>query len=264
MIRDLNLHLFQWRVLPGDIDGNLQKAGQLIAAAGPGPGDLIVLPEMYPCGFFYRALEQMARRSDRVLDWMSETARGYRSGLSGSLPVLTGEGIANRMVFLDERGEILAGYDKIHLFSLMEEDRYFVPGNHVVTLSWSGWRLGLAVCFDLRFPEIFRRLYEEGAELAIVSAQWPLERIGHFKDLVKVRAMENQFFLAACNSCGEDSKGIVLGGESLVAGPSGEIVDVLDKGEGFLSRRISLGDVEETREKFPVVRHRRSDMFGVR
>jgi len=244
------------------VEGNLQKARDLIEKANPEESDLVVLPEMFPCGFVYRSLDHIAKKSVEVLDWMSEVARCYRLGLAGSLPTLIGNGIANTMVFMDKSGDVLAGYDKIHLFPATGEDKYFAPGNRTVVLSWEGITIGLVICFDLRFPEMARRLCEEGVQMVAVSAQWPLERVDHFRDLVRVRAMENQIFVAACNSCGEDDEGMVLGGESMVAGPSGEIHGALGIEEGVLSLKISLDEVEKIRERFPVVKCRRKDIFS--
>ncbi len=261
MDQNLELNLVQWRVIPGDPDGNLGKAEELLALARPKPGGIILLPEMFPSGFYYENLAGMARRSGEILGWMSEKARFFESCLAGTLPTLRAGAIANTMVLFDEKGKMRGTYDKIHLFSLAGEEKAFVPGNRVVIVTWKDISIGLAVCFDLRFPEMARRLLDEGTELMIVSAQWPLERLDHFRDLVRVRAIENQFFVAACNSCGEDDRGLVLGGGSMVAGPSGKVYGVFGSDEGVLSLRVPLKEVEQNRNSFPVVRQRRKDLF---
>lgn len=261
MKETLDLHLVQWRVIPGDLEGNLRKADELLARAGPGEGSLILFPEMFSSGFCYRDLPLMARRSGEVLGWMAETARGRRCALAGSFPTVSGGKVANTLTVVDERGVVRGAYDKIHLFPPTGEEEHFTPGKRTVTFSWAGVGLGLAVCFDLRFPEVGRRLLEGGASVMLVSSQWPLERLDQFRDFVRVRAMENQFFVAACNSCGEDGAGMVLGGGSMVAGPRGEILGVLGPGEGVLSLSVFPGEVRESREKFPVVESRRPDLF---
>jgi len=261
MKQDLDLNLVQWRVIPGDPERNLGKAKELLDLAGPKKGSLILLPEMFSSGFYYRDLGRIAGRSAETLRWMSETARFFGSCLAGSLPTLGAEGIANTMAFFDEKGAVRGTYYKIHLFPSTGEEEAFVSGSRTATVAWKGICIGLAICFDLRFPEMGRRLLDDGAELMIVSAQWPLERLDHFRDLVKVRAIENQFFVAACNSCGEDGRGQVLGGGSMVAGPSGEVYGVLGTEEGVLSLSVPFGEVERSREGFPVVKRRRRDLF---
>jgi len=121
--------------------------------------------------------------------------------------------------------------------------------------------VGLAICFDLRFPEMTRKLCDDGARIVLVSAQWPRARVDHFRDLTRVRAMENQMYIVSCNSCGDDGKGLVLGGGSTVVGPSGEVKGVLGDEEGVLTVNIDLEDVERTRESFPVLKVRRKDVF---
>lgn len=259
---DLDLVLVQWRVVPGDPDANLSKAKALLAQTKPKRESIILLPEMFSCGFFYRDLERIAAKSGETLEWMSQTARFFGSCLSGSLPVLTDCGVVNRMVFFDEEGKMCGAYDKVHLFPPTGEEDFFVAGDRAVTLTWKGIGIGLAICFDLRFPEFGRCLLDEGTKIMVVSAQWPSERLDHFRDLVKVRALENQFFVAACNSCGEDGKGHVLGGSSMVAGPSGEVRGALGtREEGVLSLNLPLGEVDRSRERFPVVKRRRLDLY---
>jgi predicted amidohydrolase len=126
---------------------------------------------------------------------------------------------------------------------------------------WNGHDVGLAICFDLRFPEITRELCDRGAKLVLLSAQWPLARVDHFRDFTRVRAMENQMFIASCNSCGDDGKGLTLGGGSTVVGPSGEVMGVLGEEEGILTVKIDLDEVERVRESFPVLKVRRKDLW---
>ncbi|MBN2720768.1 MAG: hypothetical protein JXR72_06685 [Proteobacteria bacterium] len=257
----MDLHLVQWGVIPGEPEANLGLARDLLDRTRPEKGSLILLPEMFPCGFHYPGLAAAASRAAEIIGWMADAARLFRSCLTGSLPAAVSGGIANTMVFLDEKGNVSGAYDKIHLFPPAGEEDFFVPGDHTVVLSREDMNVGLAICFDLRFPEMGRRLADQGARLMAVSAYWPLERLGHFSDLVKVRAMENQFFVAGCNSCGKDAKGVAIGGGSMVAGPSGEIRGVLGREEGVLSVTVEPLEVERTRERFPVLSRRRKDLF---
>ena len=262
MNNKLTLHLIQWRILPGDVEGNLDRAEELIRSASPEKGDLVLLPEMFPSGFYYTDLGKMAEEYQAVVRWMGVIAARYEAGVAGSVPFNSHEGVTNTMVLVDKAGDIAASYDKVHLFYVADEDQHFTPGQRTVVAEWEGLDVGLAICFDLRFPELTRKLCDDGARMVLVSAQWPLPRVDHFRDLTRVRAMENQMYVVSCNSCGDDDKGLVLGGGSTVVGPSGEVKGVLGDEEGVLTVTIDLDEVEKTRESFPVLKVRRKDLFG--
>jgi len=262
MNKKLTIHLVQWRVIPGDIEGNFHRAAQWIKSAAPDKGDLILLPELFASGFYYTALGKMAEEYDSVLRWMGETAALYEASVAGSAAVLREDGIANTMILVDRTGGTVASYDKAHLFFAGDEDLHFIPGKEVVLASHEGVVAGLAICFDLRFPEMTRKLCDDGARIVLISAQWPRARVDHFRDFVRVRAMENQLFIAACNSCGDDDKGLAMGGNSLVIGPEGEVRGSLGEEEGVLSVTIDIDDVHRARDRFPVLKVRRGDLFG--
>ncbi len=234
---------------------------RLIDRADPGSGDIILLPEMFPSGFYYEDLDGMADEAPRVMEWMSATAAGRSLAIAGSIPEKGEGGILNSFVFVNEKGEPMGSYTKVHLFPLAGEDHFFVPGGKAVTFSWNDVTMGLLTCFDLRFPEMARKLCLGGARIVLVSAQWPEARIGHFTDLVRIRAMENQLYIAAANSCGDDEKGLVLGGHSLIAGPMGEVVVMMGVGEGTVSGQVDALDVARVRERFPVLSLRRPEVY---
>ena len=261
MSNPLTIHLIQWRIIPGNIDGNLDTARRLIAAASPEEGDLVLLPELFPSGFYYSDLEKMAGEQETVVKWMGATAAQYEAAIAGSLPTLGPEGVANTLMLVEKTGQVLASYDKIHLFFVADENLHFVSGQNTVGARWRGIDMGMAICFDLRFPELTRDLCDRGGQLILVPAQWPRARVDHFRDFARVRAMENQVFVAACNSCGDDDKGLVLGGGSTVVGPAGDVKGVLGDEEGVLTVTIDLEEVERVRSSFPVLKVRRKDLF---
>ncbi|MDF1526407.1 MAG: carbon-nitrogen family hydrolase [bacterium] len=262
MNNKLTIHLIQWRIRPGDVEGNLNRAEELIASASPGRGDLVLLPEMFSSGFYYTDLVKMAEKYEAVVRWMGVIAARYKAGVAGSVGYNSPEGVTNTMVLVDKSGKVVASYDKAHLFHAGDEDQHFTPGQKIVVAQWEGLDVGLAICFDLRFPEMTRKLCDDGARIVLVSAQWPRARVDHFRDLTRVRAMENQLYVVSCNSCGDDDKGLVLGGCSTVVGPGGEVKGVLGDDEGVLTVTIDLDEVEKTRKSFPVLKVRRKDLFG--
>lgn len=124
---------------------------------------------------------------------------------------------------LTGRGARLAAYDKTHLFTPMGEHEHYAAGDHLTTFSLDGHKCSLLICYDLRFPELFRTLALQGVELLLLPAQWPAARRYHWETLTAARAIENQLFLAACNSCGTAGE-TVFGGASRILGPRGELL----------------------------------------
>jgi len=132
------------------------------------------------------------------------------------------EGFANSLRFLAPNAEPLHVYDKIHLFPGTAEERHFLPGRDLpVPVEWQGLRIGVAICFDLRFPELFRAQSARGADVFVVPAQWPAARDRHWSALLTARAVENQCHMVGVNACGESIAGL-LGGGSRIVSPLGE------------------------------------------
>ncbi len=259
--RRFKIHLVQWKVIAGQLEHNLARADELVESINTDEDDLILLPEMFSSGFYYADLGKMADLSTQTVEWMSTLAGSRSVAVAGSLPEHSDDGVANTLVMMDRMGRRTGSYVKVHLFPLTGEVSAFHPGDSTSVISWNETCVGLMICFDLRFPELARKICLEESRIILVSAQWPEKRINHFIDLVRLRAMENQLFVAATNSCGDDGSGLVLGGNSLVAGPMGEVIGRMDNGEGVLSVSIELGEVERVRREFPVLSLRRPDVY---
>lgn len=240
------------------------------AAATPRP-DLMLLPELWaPTGFVYAEWERDAEPIDGpFVTAMASLAREVGVVLhAGSfverLPEagVEGKSLANTSVVLGADGEVLATYRKIHRFG-------FGAGEPVLMEAGKGWvvlpltlggvsvKVGLATCYDLRFPEMFRLLGEAGAEVVLVPAAWPLPRVGHWQLLGRARALENQFVLVQCNTAGTHG-GAVMGGHSQVVGPTGDVWGLLDHNDqDVLVVDVDLAAVATYREEFPVLADRR-------
>lgn len=257
----LNIHLLQFEITAGQVESNLAKADGMLEGVETTMGDIVLLPEMFSSGFFNRDLASMADLSERALEWMAAKSKQWGIFVAGSVPVKRKTGIANSMVLFGTDGSMAGSYDKIHLFPLTGEDTAFIRGDRTVVLDCGGTRAGLLLCFDLRYPEISRRLCLDGAQMILVSAQWPASRVEHFYDLVRVRAMENQLFVAAANACGDDGSGYQLGGRSICAGPMGEVTGMLGDKKGVLSVTVLPGEVERVRREFPVLSLRRPGSY---
>jgi predicted amidohydrolase len=219
--------------------------------------DLVVLPELWPQGAFaYWAWQDSAQSLDgATVQALRSAARDIRATVHmGSIIERDGAGrLYNTSVLLGPDGGILTTYRKIHRFGFDEgEPRLIEAGEGVVVHQ----RLGLATCYDLRFPEMFRALLDQGAEVILLTSGWPARRIGHWTLLARARAVENQAYVVACNTAGTQGE-VQLGGRSLVVDPWGEVLAEAGTAEEVLRVRIDPASVAATRASFPVLRDRR-------
>lgn len=220
MKREIKAAAVQFNIKLGDIDANVEHVrGALARLAGAGC-NLAVLPEMWSCGFAYRELNELAKRTPQVVEEMGRLSRDHGIVLVGSVPEPDGDRVCNTAYVLD-RGNLVGKYRKIHLFSLMNEDRAFTGGDSWLVADTHLGRIGVFICYDLRFPELARRLAVEGAEILVVPGEWPKPREEHWRTLLRARAIENQLFVVAANCCGVVGK-LDFFGSSLIIGPKGE------------------------------------------
>lgn len=220
----------------------------------PGSGDLVVLPEMFDTGFSFN----LARTSDAdglTLGFLCETARKFGITLHGSRTVIGPEGRGrNRATIAGPDGGVLAEYDKIHPFSFGRESEFFTGGSDVPTYPWSqnGQTLTAcpAICYDLRFPELFRIGMLRGAEIFVLGANWPAPRKLHRRALSIARAIENQAFMLCVNRAGRDPY-LEYAGESIAVSPTGEVIAEAGQGEEVLTVELDPAAVRDWRGKFP-------------
>ncbi|MFQ5692633.1 MAG: carbon-nitrogen family hydrolase [Nitrospinota bacterium] len=247
----------------------IERARRLIDRVGE--ADLILLPELWTSGAFaYDRLEADAEPLEGsgtagpagsgggpTLEAMREIARERRCHLfAGSWVECSEEGLHNTAVFLSPEGGVLAAYRKIHLFSYQSREReMLVPGGSPVVVRTPLGAFGLATCYDLRFPEMFRALVDRGAECFLVTSGWPYPRLEHWILLNRVRALESQCWLISCNSCGEQG-GVRYVGHSMVVDPWGIPAASAGDRETVLTAEVDLARVSEIRAEFPVLADR--------
>lgn len=255
----MRAHLIQMDIAWENKQANYDTVERLLARAAPEKGDLVVLPEMFDTGFSFN-LERTADRDEGTLRYLRQVAEDFGVTIHGARSVLP-EGAAmgqNRATVVGPRGEVLADYAKVHPFSYGREPERFEGGREVVTYRWEGAvGAGLtvcpAVCYDLRFPELFRLGLMRGAEAFAIGANWPEARQHHWRALLLARAIENQAFVFGVNRTGKDPNLNYVGG-SIAVGPRGEVLGELGSEEAVLSVEIKPGEVRSWREKFPAWR----------
>ena len=201
----MRLSVIQMDMRLGESAYNFAHAEALLRRAAAEGADTALLPETWNTGFF--PADHLPERSDRggeaVKALCAPLARELNMNIvAGSVSDRRGGRVYNTAYVFDRQGACLAAYDKTHLFTPMGEHEHYAAGDHLTTFSLDGHKCGLLICYDLRFPELFRTLALQGVELLLLPAQWPAARRYHWETLTAARAIENQFFLAACNSCG--------------------------------------------------------------
>jgi omega-amidase len=159
-------------------------------------------------------------------------------------------------------GERVADYTKIHPFSVGEEDRHYVGGERIRTFGWAGATVSPFICYDMRFPEVFRLGMRAGAELFVVIANWPEARIEHWVTLLRARAIENQAYVAGVNRCGKDPK-LAYTGRSIIVDPHGAILADAGSDERVIGAAIDLPALREYRQRFPVLKDMRPEFLGM-
>jgi omega-amidase len=257
------ISLAQMKVSVGKPKENLDHAVRYIQEASQNGAWLVLLPELWNTGYDLQHCAKYGKNNRETLKVLSQLAKQFQIRIGGSILEISEEsGVFNTFYYIDQNGMINPAYQKVHLFPLMKEDLWLTAGNHLAILELPTVKIGFAICYDLRFPEMFRHYAINGVNLVLLSAEWPISRIQHWQTLLRARAIENQFFIAASN-CVLDSGGDIFGGNSMVVDPKGEILTAApcDK-TGLFSSSINIERVEEFRQQFPVLKDRRPDLYG--
>jgi omega-amidase len=255
--------LAQMDVHTGQPKANMARAREFAAQAGEANADLLLLPELWLHGYdLERAREWAAPIGENGFAHMAALAREFDLYLAGSLMERHTGGVSNTAVLYAPDGTLLGSYRKVHLFRLMQEHRYLVAGDRA-TLCPTPWGpTGLAVCYDLRFPELFRAMALAGAVLFLVPAQWPVRRVEAWLLLARARAVENELIVAACNRVGIDDQ-VEFPGRSQVVDPWGNVLVEGDDQERLLIAQVDLREVRKARRYLTVYKDRRPEAYRV-
>lgn len=259
----MKLALVQLNSKLGDAEANRRKVETAIRQAAKHDVDIVALPETWNLGFFPREhLDRLAEpdggASRQLLADLAEELAVNIVG--GSLITKKQGGIYNTAYIFDRDGLPVAEYDKIHGFSPAGEDQHFRHGSTPCTFSLDGVKMGLLTCYDLRFCELSRLLALDGAQMLFVPAQWPAVRLEHWQVLAHARAIENQFFVAAVNGCGE-AYGAAYAGHSMLLSPYGELLAGAGGSETTLYCEVDPSRVAEIRERMDVFRDRKPEVY---
>ena len=245
-----------------DKQANYAQVADMVERARLEPGTLLLLPEMFATGFSMNARSIAEPVDGPTAGFLSELAARHRLFVLGgavlSEPGSGGRGRNEALAFAPA-GDRVARYAKMHLFSFATEHDHYAAGTAPASFDWSGCPVVPAVCYDLRFPELFRHGARGGAELFAVIANWPAARESHWLALLKARAIENQAYVAAVNRVGTDGNGHAYSGRSQVIDPKGEVIADGGSGEAIIRAELDLVALRDYRRSFPALADVRID-----
>ncbi|MFD0586966.1 carbon-nitrogen family hydrolase [Paenibacillus sp. GCM10027627] len=267
MSKRLRIALLQMHIEAGKPEVNKAKLKamleQSIVSEGGKP-DVIVLPEMWNTGYALTEIRQLAdRNGEETRALLSDFSK--TNGVSivgGSIAETKTDGVYNTIYAFDREGKEIGNYSKIHLFRLMDEEKYLKAGDKPGGLQIEGEQAGMMICYDIRFPELARTLALQGAKMLFVPAEWPNPRLHHWRTLLTARAIENQMYVIACNRMGQSCETTFFG-HSLIIDPWGEVVAEAGEEETILYGEIDLELVEQVRSKIPVFEDRRPGLYSL-
>jgi len=255
-VQKIRVAQLQMKSIPGDIDANLEMAGELIKRACRKNIQLAILPELFTtCCDYDKITSLTPADTPKTLLPLREIAKEYSIFIiAGSIAERHKGDLFNTTYVISDKGSIVARYSKIYLIKLMDENKFFTPGSQIVSFSMHEIKIGLAICYDLRFPEIFRILTLKHKTVIIsVSAGWYKVRGKIWVDLLNACAIENQLFMIGTNKVGAD-KIAVYAGHSLIANPLGEIISSAGTREETIITDLDLSLIRQNRNYIPAIK----------
>lgn len=259
---EMKIGCIQLNVGFGKVEQNYERAEKFIRQAASKGAEIVVLPEMWNTGYALEKLPELA-------DENGERTKAFLQGLAKELHIhIVGGSVAtkqndkfyNTMYIYNHDGELVSEYSKVHLFRLMDEEKYLEAGNHMNRFALGEVEAGGVICYDIRFPEWLRAHALAGAKVLFVSAQWPTPRIDHWKTLLQARAIENQCFVIAVNRI--SSKPENFNGQSMIIEPWGEVLWTGAEDEELAIVDVDFSVVDEVRGRIPVYDDRRPGLYA--
>lgn len=228
----MKISVLQFKPVIGEIKKNFDTAGKMIEYAKN--SDVLILPELWSTGYYPTPVNNFADiNGENTTKFICEMAKKFGVNIIAGSVIAEIEGkFFNRCIVSKRNGEIIALYDKAHLFSFADEEKIFSAGKNFVTFELDGVKCGIIICYDLRFPEFIRKIALNNIEVLFCSAAWSLQRLQPRQILTKARAIENQIFVVFANSAGK----------SEIVNPAGETIAESGTGEQILTAEIDLNE----------------------
>ena len=263
----LTVSLAQMQVARAWPEENLRKGEAFVAEAARRGSHLVCFPEMWTTGFDWEANRRIASEQYEVISHVADMAQRYKLWLNGSMLLLNEQGkVANTSILFDSEGNRAGIYRKTHLFSLIHEEKHLAPGDMLCSVETPWGLAGLSICYDVRFPELFRTYALKGVKIQLLPSAFPYPRLQHWKILVRARAIENQMYMLCTNQVGEEAIGgrdaTTYFGSSCVIDPWGEtVIEAGEREETLITATIDTDKVDDIRGKMKVLSDRRPELY---
>lgn len=258
-----------------DKDQNLSKAEDLINLSTKKGAELVVLPEMFNCPYDNSFFTRFAENSSdgESVSFLSEIAKKQKIYLvGGSIPERDDVGnIYNTSYVFDRDGKIIGRHRKMHLFDIdikngvkFKESDTLSSGNETTVFDTDYGKMGVAICYDIRFPELMRIMALKGAQIIIIPAAFNMTTgPAHWELLFRTRALDNQVYMLGCAPARSKCASYKSYGNSIITDPWGKVLDRMEESEGILIKELSLERIDKIREELPLLRHRRTDVYNL-
>jgi omega-amidase len=249
----------------GDPEANLSKVGDFCHRAKDVNAELIVFPEMTDTGYSMSVIQKHADEwKSGFVASLQEIANQLSMAIVSGVSERDGSTIYNSQVLIDTKGNIAAKYRKTHLYAVapVEEHTCFAPGDALASVALGDLRFGFSICYDLRFPEMYRKLAtEQNVGAFLLSSAWPFPRDEHFRVLAQARAIENQSYVIASNRVGKDDE-LWFCGNSAIIDPRGVVIAAASPDrEELIHADLSQELVDSVRQRVESLAHRREDLY---
>lgn len=263
MEKTIKVAILQMSSVIGDVEANINKVEQIVQNYLPSDADVLVLPEVWTVGWscsdFIKTAQNLYEGS--VSEFLSGLAKKYNINIiGGSYITSDGDKFFNTCPVFDRCGHLIASYSKMHLYSYYgcDEGKYITNGNSPVMVNLDGVNFGLTICYDIRFPEIYRAYAKNGADVLVNCAAWGSKKPIPWEMMTKSRAIENQCYMVALTQCGYIKDGEYNLGESRIIDYKGEEISSVKEIEGIVSAELDIKQMYDVRLKSPTIKDIRS------
>lgn len=273
-MNEVKIGLCQMMVEKTSKQDNIKKARNMINSAADQGAEIVVLPEMFNCPYNNKHFREYGESSlnDETISMLSEVSKEKNIYLvGGSIPELYEDKVYNSSFIFNNEGKLIDKHRKMHLFDIdikngvkFKESEVLTPGDKATIIDTKWEKMGVAICYDIRFPELTRIMALEGAKVVFIPAAFNMTTGPVHWDLsFRARALDNQIYMVGVSPARNVNYSYVAYGNSLVVDPWGKIVNKLDEKEGILVQSINLDYIDEVRESLPLLKHRRTDLYKV-
>ena len=224
--------ILQFKPIFGDVVANFKTVTRLFESFDAASPDVILLPELWSTGFYPKPLENFSdRNGEQTRNFLTTLANKYHTNIIGGTVITEiNDNFYNRCFAFNRQGNLIAEYDKIHLFSMSGENNVFKAGHEIPIFNIDNAKVSIATCYDIRFPELIRAVASNNISILFLPSAWPLKRLSHWQVLTRARAIENQIFVIAANSFGY----------SAIIDPWGEVLAEAEPGDKIITVNINL------------------------